>query len=352
MKILSRNKEEFKLKIENADDLWYLSTIVDAGDLVKGKSLRKIKIGDSSQGNVKIIKKPVFLEIKVEKVEFAETSNVLRVLGIITQSPEEVEHGDHHSFALEEGSIITIHKEEWLAYQTERLREAAAEKQGRILIVIHDREEAFFALMKKAGYTLLSHITGDVQKKGDDKSITKNFYREILDLVQEYVDRYTITSVVMASPAFWKEELAKELKDEVLKKKIIFATCATVGKTAIAEVLRRDEVKKALQQDRMTHEVNLVEDLLTEIKKNNCAAYGIKQTEEATNAGAVKDLLVADSFIQESRRENFYNRLDAIMKTTESTKGKVHIISAEHEAGKKLTGLGGIAALLRYKLSY
>ena len=32
-----------KIKIENLDDLWYLSTIVDKGDLVKGETFRKIK---------------------------------------------------------------------------------------------------------------------------------------------------------------------------------------------------------------------------------------------------------------------------------------------------------------------
>ncbi len=40
------------------------------------------------------------------------------------------------------------------------------------------------------------------------------------------------------------------------------------------------------------------------------------------------------------------------MRTIDSMKGQVHIISSEHEGGKKLDGLGGLGALLRYKLNY
>ena len=67
MKKLSINlkKGEIKLQIQNLDDLWCLNQIIDPTDLIKGKTIRKIKIGDKDQRNVKIIKKPVFIEIKV-----------------------------------------------------------------------------------------------------------------------------------------------------------------------------------------------------------------------------------------------------------------------------------------------
>ena len=48
MKLLSKDlrKGYVKLTVENLDDLWYLSQIVDTGDLVKGVTFRKIKIGE------------------------------------------------------------------------------------------------------------------------------------------------------------------------------------------------------------------------------------------------------------------------------------------------------------------
>jgi protein pelota len=51
-----------------------------------------------------------------------------------------------------------------------------------------------------------------------------------------------------------------------------------------------------------------------------------------------------------SREKGEYEEIEKLIDAVESAKGDVHIISSEHEAGSKLSGLGGIAALLRYKI--
>ncbi|MEK6816500.1 MAG: mRNA surveillance protein Pelota, partial [Nanoarchaeota archaeon] len=81
MKVVYKNFKagDLKVQTQNLDDLWYLSNIVDENDLVSGKTFRKIKIGQ--EPNVKVVKKPVFLTIQVEKVEFHKYSNSLRVSG-------------------------------------------------------------------------------------------------------------------------------------------------------------------------------------------------------------------------------------------------------------------------------
>lgn len=345
-------KGEIKLKAENLDDLWYLSTIIEPRDIIKGKTLRKIKIGEKEQRKLKIIKKPVFIKIEAEKIEFSKHSNILRISGIIREAPEDIPLGSHHTFNVEENSIITIIKEKWLKYQLDKLKEAAQKQNTKILLCIFDREEAFFALTKKQGYQLLSHIKGNVRKKAEDNTKEENFYQAILKNINEYMERYKLEKIIVASPSFWKEELLKEIKDKELKKKMTLATCSCVDKTAINEVLKRNEVRDVLKQDRIAKEVNLVESLLIEISKNNMAAYGLKETEQAANMGAVKILLITDSLIKKSREENTYGRLEDMMKITEKTKGEVHLINSDNDAGKKLDGLGGIAAILKYKLNY
>ena len=144
----------------------------------------------------------------------------------------------------------------------------------------------------------------------------------------------------------------KELKDENIKGKIILATCSSVGENAINEVLKRPETENALKQDRIAHEFKYVEKLFMEISKNDLASYGLKETKDAAMAGAVKTLLITDSFIQKKRIENKYEPIENIMKIVDTTKGDILIVSSDNEAGKKLDGLGGIAAILRYKLNY
>jgi protein pelota len=345
-------KGEAKLKVENLDDLWYLSQIIDIGDHVKGKTIRKIKIGQDSDRKQSIIKKPVFIKIQIEKIEFSKTQNTLRLLGIITEGPEDIQKGEHHSFTLEENTTFTLIKNNWLKYQIDRLKQACKENISKILIIVMDREEAYFALLKKYGYDLLTTIKGNVKKKDIETRSEGKFYPEIINKLDEYVKRYKIVKVIVASPAFWKEDLLKELKDQDLKKKIILATCNATGKNGIDEVLKRPETKAALHEDRISKEITLVEELLTEISKNALAAYGLKDTENAANAGAIKSLMITDSLILKLRAQEKYKKIENIMKIVDSAKGSVNIISSEHEGGKKLDGLGGIGSILRYKLNY
>lgn len=349
---LDIKKGEAKLRVENLDDLWYLSQIIDIGDSVKGKTIRKIKLGKESDRNQPVSKKPVFLKIKAEKIEFSKTSGTLRVLGIITEGPDDIQRGEHHTFNLEPNTIFALTKERWMEYHLDRLKEACREKVSKILIIVMDREEAHFALLKKYGYDILTQIKGNVKKKGVEERSEGKFYDEIISKMEEYAARYSIIKIILASPAFWKEDLLKEIKDEELKNKIIPATCYSTGNNGIDEVLRRPEVKAALHEDRISREMNLVEELLTEISKNNLAVYGLKDTENAVNMGAVRSLLVTDSLIQKSRDSGNYEKIDNLMKISDSMKGSVNIISSEHEGGQKLNGLGGIGAILRYKLNY
>ena len=134
-------KGEIRLKAENLDDLWYLSSIIGPKDLVRGKTLRKIRIGEKDQRKTNVIKKPVFIEIEVEKIEFSRHSNILRVSGVVREGPEDIPKGTHHTFNIGENSIITVTKEKWLKYHLGRLNEALEREPARILLCILDREE-------------------------------------------------------------------------------------------------------------------------------------------------------------------------------------------------------------------
>ncbi|MDP2907309.1 MAG: mRNA surveillance protein pelota [Nanoarchaeota archaeon] len=356
MKVLGSDfrKGFCKLKVENLDDLWVLSQVIDPKDLVKGRTFRKIKLGGGDDRKSNVIKKPVTLTIQVEKIDFDKSS--LRVSGIIKEGPEDIPHGSHHTIEVEENSVITIEKESWLGFQIEKIKEASSGKESKVLICVMDRDEACFALMKKYGYEYLSEISGRVEKKEvEDKTLKdKEFYNQVISILEEYVQRYNIGFIVLASPAFWKDDLMKvlEQKNKSLASKVTLATCNSFGNNAINEVLSRPEVKSVLKQERVVRETELVEELFVEIAKNGLAVYGVEQTKSAAESGAIKTLLVTDRLIYEMREKNEYDKLDSIMRMVDKTKGDVFIISEEHDAGKKFQGLGGIGGILRYRLNY
>lgn len=353
MKIIFRNlkKGEIKVKAENLDDLWTLSNIIDKGDLIKSRTIRKIKLERDTERKSAIIKKPVVLSVEVEKIDFAKYSDSLRASGKIIEAPEDIPKSSYHTIEIKENSIILIKKSKWFSYQIKKLEEASKEIKSKILICVFDREEASFAILKRYGYDFLTDLYGDVQKKQMEEKKESIFYKQIIKQIQDYHKKYDLKHIILASPAFWKEYLLKEMPEE-LKKITTQATCSDTGKKGIEEVLKRPEVISVLKQEQTIKEVSLVEELLKEIAKNKIAVYGIKETKKAAEYGAIKILLVTDDLIHKLRQEDNFEELDKIMKLVDSTKGEVHIISIEHEPGKKLKGIGGIGAILRYQIEY
>ena len=336
-----------QLRINDADDLWYLSHLIEQGDLVKGKTTRKIKIGDSD----KVTKKTLTLTIEAETIDFNETGTSLRINGKIKDGPEDIPRESYHAIALEEGSEFSLQKLKWLEYQKQKLKEAA-EKKYNFLFCIFDREEAIFALSKKLGYKILAKITGEVHKKRLTTEVKKNFYEEIIKTLQEYLERFNPEQIILASPAFYKEDLLKKNLSPDLKKKIVTATCSDVSESSLDEVIKKPELEKVLKSSRAREEQLLIDELLAEINKKGKAVYGWQETQKAVDAGAIKVLLISDDFILQKRTSGNYQELDQKMKTVESMKGKIHILSSEFGSGKKLDGLGGIAALLRFQLEW
>lgn len=347
MKIIHKDLKHgiVKIKVDGAEDLWYLESIIEPGDLISGMTERKIKIGGVEEKS-KVSRINVFLKIRVEKVD---NDSSLRISGIITEAPEDVPRGDHHTFNVEEGTVITIEKQEWSRYALKKLEESTKNDSVNILIVAFDREEAIFALLKNNGYETLLDLKGDVSKK-DFEEKKGNFYKEIIMQMNDYDAKYSFTNIILASPAFWKEYLLKELDNDVLRKKITTATCSSIDESVINEILKRPELKTVLNKDKSAREGALIEEFLDAVRKDN-AAYGLKQVSEKINAGNVLVLLVSENLIRKSREEKTYFEIDRMMNDAESINAEVKIISSE-DAAKKLDGLSGIACLFRWKENY
>lgn len=356
MKIIHSHLKQgtVKVKVDSLNDLWYLSTIIDEGDLLSGTTMRKIKMGAETDRNAMVIKKPVHLSIKVEKISLEGDS--LRANGIIIEGPEDVSRGSHHTFAIEENTIVGITKPVWHQFQLQRLKEATEDHGPKILICVLDREEAYLAQLKQFGYHLLAKLSGEVTKKaGAGAGATeskKEFYGEVIAAVKEYDARNRYDSIIIASPAFWKEEIMKRITDEKLKQKIVMATCSSVDETAFNEVIKRPEVLSVLKQDRVAKEIKLVERLLEEISKQGKASYGFRDVKNAVEQGAAEEVIVTEDFIRTAKEHKKYDEIDAVLRTAESMKAAVNLISSSHDGGKKLDGLGGIGALLWYKLEW
>lgn len=334
---------EITVQVETPEDLWYFSQVADTGDILKGRTQRKVKVNEEADA----AKRNIFLSINVEKIEYSPTA--LRISGKTLEQTEDVPKGSYHTFNIELHTSITLIKQHWYAYQLDKLNEAM-EQKTKVLVCVFDRDTAHFAMLTPAGTNILLSITGDVESKRIQQKIKTPFFTEIIKHLEQYSKQHELDTIILASPSFWKEDLMKLMTNETLKKKIVQATSSSADEQAISEVLKRDEVRHALRKERTAKELALVEKLLEGIAKKSAVAYGLTQTKKAVEAGAIEQLLVTDTLISKHRQANTFAELDSLMKTVDKQSGSIVVISGEHEGGTKLNGLGGIAAFLRYKI--
>lgn len=153
------------------------------------------------------------------------------------------------------------------------------------------------------------------------------------------------TPLIILGPGFAKEEfytMGKALKPELFEKSALQGT-GQVGMAGIQEAIKEGIAPQILQNTRVAYETTLVEELLGEIAKEGKYAYGSVEVENALLSGAVNVLLVTDRIVRE-------RTADRLLGMANEQRAKIAIICTLHDAGKKLEGLGGIAALLRYRI--
>lgn len=355
MKILHQDPKEgkIKVKVETLDDLWHLYHIVEEGDIVYAKTLRKQSQRSDSLRPEKVEAIPVFLGVKAEKINFHKFANALRITGpIVYTSRDEVPLGKYHTIAVEENSTITIQKERWKRHQLERLEEAVkASQRAKVMIVVIDDGEADLAVVREYGVEIIANITrnlGGKRYNADRESEEKKFFHELAKTMLDVMERENVDKAIVAGPGFTKENFYKFLSENYpeLAKKVVLEDTSVTGRTGIYEVIRRGTVDRVYHENRVAKEIQLVEKVIEEISKNGLVAYGLKEVEEAANYGAIETLLVLDELLKGEHKE----KIEEIMEFVRTTRGEIVIVSSEHEGGEKLKALGGIAALLRYKV--
>ena len=94
----------------------------------------------------------------------------------------------------------------------------------------------------------------------------------------------------------------------------------------------------------LSREVKLMDEVLVRIAQDGAVAYGKKPVESAIEYGAVEEVLLADTLIRD-------RTIVPLIESAERMGAKIVVLSTEFEPGERLDALGGIAALLRYKVS-
>jgi protein pelota len=341
MEITKINKKtgEAKIKISSNGDLSALNNIIHAGDTLVGKTERKIKLG-GVDGRQKSVRKTITLEIKVTKLVLEDTA--LRVQGTVTKPTEDISMNSAHTIELSEGSDFKLKKIKWFNYQIDQLKQAEKKsKSPTIFLCVLDDEQANFGYLSASGLI----TAGKIKLRLTKKRFEEKKKDEIKRIAKEIIDKSKGLKVILGSPLFWKDYVSKAIKelDPKASKQVLLANVSTGSKKGLAELISTGKIDQLISGASFAEHDILISKLLSEIGKGKLAAYGLKEVTEATYSKAVKDLLVSEKL---AKNEEVQTLID----TVEKSKGEVHIFGKKSDAGKKLDGLSGIAAILKFKI--
>ncbi len=340
MKILKGDKKQglLKIKVENPNDVWELENVLEEGDLVSSRTMRR-KMIDRKDGQEKGDKRPVYLTLKLEKMGFHEHTGNLRLTGPIKDGPEDTELDSYHTIVAEPGKVLTVVKEEgWKKWQIKTLKKAYR-KPPEVLVCVIDREMATLARVSSS-----IDIISTIRSGGSGKQYASEDTGDYLGEVASFIERKSpdFDHTVIGGPGFVKDGLYKLLERKSLTEHCTKTSTSHADITGVEEVVKRGVIERVVEDSRLSEESRMVESLLEELSKDTGkVAYGNEEVYEAINLGAVESVLVSEKKIKQYRD---------LVNEAEEKGADVMIVSERHESGEKLGRIGGIAAFLRYRI--
>ncbi|KAJ5921420.1 Protein dom34 [Penicillium verhagenii] len=391
---------------EEPEDMWHAYNLVRPGDLLRASAIRRVTTTQET-GSTSSARVHLNLEIRVKSLDFDPQSSQLHVSGQIVNETSHTKIGQFHTLDLELNRNFTLEKDVgsdgqgvgWDSIAVEMLKDAVDEggkRRAEAVAVVMQEGLAHICFIGQFQTILKQKVEMSVPRKrqggGDhDKvrdiymaiikgwKLTKSlsqgmgkFYRVTLDtLLRQMEFNTSLTSgsnneavkpVLLASPGFVAAGFHKFIQTEAstttpalrrLLSSVVVVHSASGYMNSLSEVLQSPAVKTLLADTKYARETRLMDEFLDQLRKEtNKATYGPREVEAAVDQGAVGrggGVLIMSNRLFRSQDVAVRKRWVGLVDRVRDVEGgEVRILSSDHESGKRLEGLGGIAALLTF----
>jgi protein pelota len=334
---LKNHYGEIRLFPESIDDLWHLQHLISPGDLVFATTFRSVEAITDKIRPEKVEKRPVRLGIRIEKVEFSAHGVRLRLTGIIEHG---VDTGAHHTINVETGYEISVIRQ-WRPMDLERVERAVkASAYGVVHILsIEEGEAELFRLRQYGPESVITLSAGS--GKGSETDSRAGFFEQVLSPIAEITG-----PLIIAGPGFIKDDFLKFAKNRAgpAMERVLVVETRRTGRGAVQEVIGKGALEKLIGDLQLLREVKLMDEVLLRISQEGAVAYGLAEVSDAVEYGAAEQVLLADTLL---RDEN----IRRLVERAEARRASIVVLSSAFEPGERLVALGGIAALLRYRIT-
>jgi len=333
-----------RLRLETPSDLWRIARFVRPGDRVAASTTRRDPEAPAEVAGAERTRRRVVLTVRAEQVEFHGFSKHVRITGPIVEGPFDI--GRHHTLDLTEGDELTVAKSALSAGDAAILDEGLHGRgDATVLLAAVDWGDSSFVRLRGRAIEPVADLRRTIAGKQFDAGQAEKdrgaYVEELLGVLRR--EGPAATAIVLAGPGFLKERLGRTLAetDPALARKTKVYPTAESGRVGVDELLRSGKATEALAGSVAAEEAEIVERLVRALAGGVRAAVGPAEVAEALDAGAAETVLVSEEVLADPE-------FAAVLDRARAARVRIFVVRGEGEAGKRLSGLGRVAALLRY----
>lgn len=355
MRVVKEQYKTGKITVvpDDSEDLYVLYNIIQKGDILVSKTTRKVKKGrEGSEVSVRI---SVTMELEVIDCEFHGFSENIRVKGIIKSvTDENIALGSHHSINIELNRQISIIRENWLVTEREMISNSQLGRATGLVILVVDDEQGIVSQVGSHASKILLEEAPTITRKGSDpnqyQQSLADFFIKIISFLRDLKNEGKLEFLIIAGPGFVHDRFYSTLKNSHAELARISQNVSITnsGRNGVREVIMGHLPDRFVENNTLRLQTDLVNQVLEGLGKNNGLVVYASDVFQAAEIGAVENLLVLDTLLHQSVEQRA--KIGELMDTVRISRGKVTIMSSEHDSGKIIEGLGNIVALLRYKM--
>ena len=353
MQLLKQSEEYWKLRIDSEDDLWVLARFAISGRSLAMLGERRDTTTAESGGRAKAAeRKKMWIQLRIITTEYKTYSSILRVHGTIEQAPMDI--GSHHTHLVEVGDEIELHSQsgfpeyDWLLL-TETM---TSDKKSNVSIIVVENDEIVLFEVTRRG--LREGATWTMRgggKRGDirtSETVAKSFQQKVAKEILAATS--TKLPMILCGPGHARERLRQVILAQDPQRTIRLVSTSMAGRPGANEIIREGLADELLSEHAISKEIQLLEEVWLRLSKNGAVAYGENELSKAMNEGAIETLLVSADTLRNPEAMIDGTPVSTWIQGISDIGAELVQCSSDHDSGEQLNNMGGVIALLRYRL--
>ncbi|KAI9847731.1 MAG: Translation factor pelota [Sclerophora amabilis] len=369
---------------EEPEDMWHAYNLIRPGDGLRAAAIRRVTT-ESATGSTSSTRVHTNFLIRVTSVDFDPTAGELHIAGRIAEENKFAKIGAHHTLDLELRRNFMLEKVAiggsgggggWDSIALGVVKEATDPRErAEVVAVVMQEGLGNVCLITEHQTVLRQRVEMGIPRKAKgrvtehDKGLNK-FFSVLLTTLLRHADLLTKPKpILLASPGFTAASFHKHilnamstppistdkpLSTALRSSAMVVAHSSSGHLHALSEVLASPTLRARLSDSKFARETAAMDSFMEVLRRDDGRAwYGPREVERAVEKGAAGRgggiLLISDTLFRANEVGTRRRWVRCVEKVKEDG-GEVRICSSQHESGRRLDGLGGVAALLTFPL--